>query len=251
MLTKWGYGHSWHLHTPLLTWKHEVQICDITAPHTNWEFNVEQTLTPDDWCLRLQNCHNQQIRETETESPELESSGPRSKEHTYMKGPSWQSEAIRKRRGGSLGFPSVKKSCFPVCPTTKGAMGAAIFSKTGTPRRKGNCSKESQAQSIINKALLPRCAGEMKTLEYVSNTDTRIGSKTHQRFVEKLRNAILTIYQCTCFFPLTPRWGLASVMKLTASRPATLASSWDCWNPGNSWLPPRLSSSSSKMTSSL
>jgi hypothetical protein len=50
-------------------------------------------------------------------------------------------------------------------------MGAAIFSKTGTPRRKGNCSKEAQAQSIINKALLPSCAGEMKTLECVSNTD--------------------------------------------------------------------------------
>ncbi len=113
-----------------------------------------------------------------------------------MKGPSWQSEAIRKRRGGSLGFPSVKKSCFPVCPTTKGAMGAAIFSKTGTPRRKGNCSKEPQVQSIVNKALLPRCAGEMKTLECVSNTDTRIGSKTPEICweIEECNPHYLSIY---------------------------------------------------------
>ncbi len=73
----------------------------------------------------------------------LENSGPISKKHTYMKGPSWQSKAIHKRRGGSLGFPSVKKNYFPVCLTTKGAMGATIFSKSGTPMKKGNYSKES------------------------------------------------------------------------------------------------------------
>jgi hypothetical protein len=69
----------------------------------------------------------------------------------------------------------------------------------------GNCRKESQAQSIVNNVLFPRCVGEMKTLECVSNINTKIGSKTHQRFVEKLRNAILIIYQCTYFFPPTPR----------------------------------------------
>ncbi len=32
-VNKWGYNHSWHLHTPLLTWKNEVQICHIRVPH--------------------------------------------------------------------------------------------------------------------------------------------------------------------------------------------------------------------------
>ncbi len=45
----------------------------------------------------------------------------------------------------------------------------------------------------------------------------------------------LLIEWCTWFFPLTPKWGLASVTKLTGTRPATLASWWHC-NPGRSWL---------------
>lgn len=59
-------------------------------------------------------------------------------EKSYINFPSSQSDAILKRRGGVFGLPSVRKSCLPVRPIKKGAIGAASFSKMATPKRNGS-----------------------------------------------------------------------------------------------------------------
>lgn len=48
------------------------------------------------------------------------------------------SDAIRKRRGGLSALPSVRNNWLPVRPTKNGAIGAASFSRIGTPNRKGS-----------------------------------------------------------------------------------------------------------------
>lgn len=66
---------------------------------------------------------------------------------TYRNFPSSQSEAILNRRGGLSGLPSVRNNWLPVLPTKKGAMGAASFSRIGTPNRNGSwkiCTVNSQ-----------------------------------------------------------------------------------------------------------
>ena len=49
-----------------------------------------------------------------------------------------QSDAILKRRGGLSALPSVRNNWVPVRPIKNGAIGAASFSKIGTPKRKGS-----------------------------------------------------------------------------------------------------------------
>ncbi len=138
-VNKWGYNHSWHLHTPLLTWKNEVQICHIRVPHIFGS-------------MRSRLWHQMsRLGIFTTKSPQYQDIRNEALERTYIKGPSGQSEAICKRRGRSLGFPSVRNSCFPVCPTTKGAIGTAISSKSGNPRRNGSCGSSS---TVISKTCL-------------------------------------------------------------------------------------------------
>jgi len=54
------------------------------------------------------------------------------------------SDAILKRRGGLSALPSVRNNWLPVRPTKNGAIGAASFSRIGTPNRKGSWYKGFQ-----------------------------------------------------------------------------------------------------------
>lgn len=75
---------------------------------------------------------------------------------TYMNFPSSQSDAILNRSGGLSGFPSVRNSWLPVRPTTIGAIGAASFSRRGTPRRKGSLEKKNVKLQIVKYQIIQR-----------------------------------------------------------------------------------------------
>jgi len=55
-----------------------------------------------------------------------------------MNFPSSQSSTIRTRSGGFPSSLSVRNKCLPVLPTIKCAAPATVFSKSGTPKRKGS-----------------------------------------------------------------------------------------------------------------